>query len=888
MMKKLFFSAFIIVFALSACNKNESNPAEPKKEVQPDPKIEVSYAFKENLAHANGEHGNRARVFIHKNALEKEFLLQAEVITQSMIPMFENLKSRVVMFSQRDGRLFLFENTKGLTVTDVLEQDYLITEFPILSESSDGYLEFDFNQGMKKLFVMGDWRAHENTPKFEEMFKVTPLSYSYIHNVKFNNKNQFVIQQVAQTAGEDASTVRVKYYLSPYQPDLSFEPTRAPFDFNKKGYFEASPLLTSSGNPISFSTKFNHKKTIVYAISANTPQEYRQAIRDAVLYWNKSFGSKVVDVIDAPQGVTAPNSDYNVIQWVPWDSAGFAYADAQMDPRTGEILHAQVYFTSVFGFKSKFKAKLILNQLKNFNIKNLKRASLMGFQNQALCDMEVSHRLVSTLTSLLSDENMTDEKILEASKDYIREVVSHEVGHTLGLRHNFAGSLATNYPVSERPQIMSKYLNDQEAPAGLIASSSVMEYNDFLEAMIIGDQIEKSLSPLSYDEKAIRYLYYKNDYDTQEWPLFCTDEHTLQGFTDCQRFDVGRSLAEFAQSGVQEQIDNVPYTLMQAYIQAKAKGPDYPSLPVDKVTFDIKEMAKRVLASRQQLLTTLTSEGKLLKVHRQFAVVDSSNEDRVKDLQQEVLHQEMKDLGGFDKIVSPIEPGFAQSQYEVFETILNSGRYSSGTGPYGDTYEFSENEKSIMKSRVKDFYIKFEEELIKLSTDQLNHTQYVDNSLNQPLADSNLKFLESYAFSTTNSVNSYSVEVPKTNVDLDQEIAASTGDQQELLKKCKENREAEECKSIVVKTLILELPEFRLKQELRKESAKLLSSEHSESIIWNLKAKEESKKSFEELLGQALKIKSIEEVKAWDLSKFPSPAAQWILENQTIYGLLAQ
>ncbi|MCB0415066.1 MAG: lipoprotein, partial [Bdellovibrionales bacterium] len=33
MMKKLFFSAFIIVFALSACNKNESNPAEPKKEV---------------------------------------------------------------------------------------------------------------------------------------------------------------------------------------------------------------------------------------------------------------------------------------------------------------------------------------------------------------------------------------------------------------------------------------------------------------------------------------------------------------------------------------------------------------------------------------------------------------------------------------------------------------------------------------------------------------------------------------------------------------------------------------------------------------------------------------------------------------------------------------
>ena len=83
--------------------------------------------------------------------------------------------------------------------------------------------------------------------------------------------------------------------------------------------------------------------TIVFAISSNTPKEYRESVREGVLYWNKAFGREQIKVIIAPEGVSAPHPDYNVIQWANWDQAGFAYADAQMDPRTGEILHAQVF-----------------------------------------------------------------------------------------------------------------------------------------------------------------------------------------------------------------------------------------------------------------------------------------------------------------------------------------------------------------------------------------------------------------------------------------------------------------------------------------------------------------------------------------------------------------
>ena len=101
----------------------------------------------------------------------------------------------------------------------------------------------------------------------------------------------------------------------------------------------------------------------MYAISANTPDEYKEAIRSGVLYWNKAFGREVVSVIEAPAGVSAPSFYYNLIQWVDWKDAGYAYADAQMDPRTGEIIHAQIFLTSAFAFSGLSGARKLLKRL---------------------------------------------------------------------------------------------------------------------------------------------------------------------------------------------------------------------------------------------------------------------------------------------------------------------------------------------------------------------------------------------------------------------------------------------------------------------------------------------------------------------------------------------
>ena len=60
---------------------------------------------------------------------------------------------------------------------------------------------------------------------------------------------------------------------------------------------------------------------------------------------------------------------------------------------------------------------------------------------EQLCDRKAEADFSNHLTQLVLDESQSDASILKMSQDYVREVIAHEVGHTLGLRHNFAGSL---------------------------------------------------------------------------------------------------------------------------------------------------------------------------------------------------------------------------------------------------------------------------------------------------------------------------------------------------------------------------------------------------------------------------------------------------------------
>src|SRR6185503_16189947 len=110
------------------------------------------------------------------------------------------------------------------------------------------------------------------------------------------------------------------------------------------------------------------------------------------------------------------------------------------------------------------------------------------------CEMdpvEFAHQYATGLESMLADGGFDDDAAKRASQDYVRQVVAHEVGHVLGLRHNFAGSLAATLSRKELDDWFKDYITGKalDTYTNKLASTSMMEYTVFKGAVFTGWQI---------------------------------------------------------------------------------------------------------------------------------------------------------------------------------------------------------------------------------------------------------------------------------------------------------------------------------------------------------------------------------------------------------------
>lgn len=626
-------------------------------------------------------------VGIQKSSLEKEFLLQGSLVPQPIVPMPTGLKSRIVIFKERGDQLAMVESTKGQAMTADLPMTNVIATFPILKKEND-FVYFDFAKGMSALMVAYDWYASDfYGSQFNPQYRTLSVNTSYLDSVSFTADNNLVVRQIAQL--QDMS-VEVKYYLSPYRAHPQYSPTKWS-DFDRMAFFEINPQLVNQKS-VTYVTKRDATKPVTYAVSANTPLEYRQAVKDAVLYWNNAFEADVVRVIDAPEGVTAPDADYNLIQWVNWDGAGFAYADAQMDPLTGEILHSQIIMTSAFGFHAQESAKKILERFKVTesdkkkmrnpeDLKNLRRfkaekktgISLSGFQTQAFCFRDETERLRQIFSQLVS-MGANDAEILKISQDYVREVVAHEVGHTLGLRHNFAGSLAMNYKLSERTNIFNRYLQTGAADRAIRTTSSVMEYQEFEEAVMSGSQIQQGGIAYDYDKKAIQSLYQNKKFADSEIPLFCTDSH-LGVYEDCIPFDIGRSAMEEGQFRFQKNLEDLPYLIVDLMEQIK----DFSKS--ERISFEDLWLTPDGLAMflnnpKIFSLVGLIDEGRYLRVERSYSSITQWNLEEVKTRTSAFKNDQLRALGGLKSVFADVPADYARMSRQKIEDLIERKNFT--------------------------------------------------------------------------------------------------------------------------------------------------------------------------------------------------------------------
>ncbi|MDO6487923.1 zinc-dependent metalloprotease [Colwellia sp. 6_MG-2023] len=156
---------------------------------------------------------------------------------------------------------------------------------------------------------------------------------------------------------------------------------------------------------------------IVYYLDSGVPEPIRTALIDGAMWWDQAFESigykDAFQVKMLPADADPMDVRYNVIQWVHRATRGWSYGASVIDPRTGEIIKGHVTLGSL----------------------------------RVRQDYLIALGLTSPFTAKDTDTSAMKNMALAR----IRQLSAHEVGHTLGIAHNFAASVNDRASVMDYP-----------------------------------------------------------------------------------------------------------------------------------------------------------------------------------------------------------------------------------------------------------------------------------------------------------------------------------------------------------------------------------------------------------------------------------------------------
>ena len=258
-------------------------------------------------------------------------------------------------------------------------------------------------------------KAFPKNVEFDVMltFKGTPKSYN--------------IRSVTPTA----SLITVNQHHSFIElPDGSYKPRK--FDprsgSNAMSYLDyATPVNESITKRFIYRHRLEKKnpeaskseavEPIIYYLDRGTPEPVRSALLDGARWWNQAYEAigytNAFQVKMLPEGADLLDVRYNVIQWVHRSTRGWSYGSSVSDPRTGEIIKGHVSLGSL-----RIRQDFLIAQ---------------------------------ALQAPYANDDTSDQFALEMALARIRQLSAHEVGHTIGLAHNFAASTKGRSSVMDYP-----------------------------------------------------------------------------------------------------------------------------------------------------------------------------------------------------------------------------------------------------------------------------------------------------------------------------------------------------------------------------------------------------------------------------------------------------
>lgn len=158
-------------------------------------------------------------------------------------------------------------------------------------------------------------------------------------------------------------------------------------------------------------------KPIVYYLDRGAPEPIRSALLEGARWWNQAFeaaGYKNAFRVELmPEGADPMDVRYNVIQWVHRATRGWSYGGGVIDPRTGEIIQGHVTLGSL----------------------------------RVRQDFLIAEGLLAPY----EQGKPNSPEMMEMSLGRLRQLAAHEVGHTLGLMHNYSASTVNRSSVMDYP-----------------------------------------------------------------------------------------------------------------------------------------------------------------------------------------------------------------------------------------------------------------------------------------------------------------------------------------------------------------------------------------------------------------------------------------------------
>jgi hypothetical protein len=165
---------------------------------------------------------------------------------------------------------------------------------------------------------------------------------------------------------------------------------------------------------------------IVYYLDRGAPEPIRSALLEGARWWNQAFeaaGYKNAFRVELlPEGADTMDLRYNVIQWVHRATRGWSYGMGVIDPRTGEII----------------KGHVTLGSLR----------------------VRQDYLIAEGLLAPYEKGQPVSPKMQEMALARLRQLSAHEVGHTLGLQHNYSASTVKRSSVMDYPPPLAKLAAD--------------------------------------------------------------------------------------------------------------------------------------------------------------------------------------------------------------------------------------------------------------------------------------------------------------------------------------------------------------------------------------------------------------------------------------------